>query len=90
MVVITIQNSKFTFFTTILFYNLIVGRSYADATDERARKDIFARHLKAIAINNYLYSKGLKSFTMGINEFADLVRDAISFSPYQSFDAVTK
>jgi len=53
-------------------FKINYGRSYNDASEEMVRKNIFARHLKAIEINNYLYEKGLQSFTMGINEFADL------------------
>lgn len=53
-------------------FKINYARNYNDASEESVRKNIFARHLKAIEINNYLYSKGLKSFTMGINEFADL------------------
>jgi cathepsin L len=53
-------------------FKINYGRSYSDESEESSRRNIFARHLKAIAINNYLHSKGLKSFTMGVNEFADL------------------
>lgn len=47
------------------------GRTYETA-EEAKRKDIFTRNLKKIEIHNYLHSKGLKSYTLGINQFADM------------------
>jgi len=37
------------------------------------RRQIFAKNLKEIEAHNYLYSKGLKTFTMGVNKYSDLV-----------------
>lgn len=47
------------------------GRNY-EAEEEAERKKTFAENLKKIEIHNYLHSKGLKSYTMGINQFADM------------------
>jgi len=55
-----------------LFYT---GRNYEDEEDAR-RKHIFSTHLKRIEMHNYLHSKGLKSFRLGITPFADMVRDS--------------
>lgn len=47
------------------------GRQY-DAPEEHGRKKIFVENLKIIERHNYLHSKGQKSFTLGINQFADM------------------
>jgi cathepsin L len=47
------------------------GREYG-AAEEPARKKIFVENVKKIEMHNYLHSKGLKSFTLGINQFADM------------------
>jgi cathepsin L len=47
-------------------------RSFTSESEERMRKSIFEDNLKTIAIHNYLHSKGLKSYTMGVNQFADM------------------
>lgn len=47
------------------------GRSY-EMAEEVERKQTFAENLKKIEIHNYLHSKGLKSYTLGVNQFADM------------------
>ena len=37
------------------------------------RKEIFRTNLKRIEMHNYLHSVGLKSYTLGVNEYADMV-----------------
>jgi cathepsin L len=53
------------------------GRVYADE-EEQKRRNIFAENLKKIEIHNYLHAKGLKSFTLGINQFSDLTTSEFS------------
>jgi cathepsin L len=48
------------------------GKTYIDETEEMIRKEIFAKNLKEIEAHNYLYSKGIKTYTMGVNQFSDL------------------
>jgi len=48
------------------------GRSYEDQEEAR-RKHIFSTNLKRIEMHNFLHSKGLKSFKLGITPFADMV-----------------
>lgn len=48
------------------------SKQYAHETEELVRKQIFAENLKKIEMHNFLYSKGLKSFTLGVNRFADM------------------
>lgn len=48
------------------------GKAYNDDNVEAVRKSIFAENLKTISTHNSLYKKGLKSYTLGINEFADM------------------
>lgn len=47
------------------------GRTY-EVEEEAERKKVFAENVKKIEIHNYLHSKGLKSYTLGINQFADM------------------
>jgi len=49
------------------------GRSYEDTLEEARRKHIFSLNLKRIEMHNFLHSKGLKSFKLGITAFADMV-----------------
>jgi len=48
------------------------NKQYAHETEELVRKQIFAENLKKIEMHNFLHSKGLKSYTLGVNKFADL------------------
>ena len=48
------------------------GRNY-ETEEEARRKHIFASNLKRIEMHNFLHSKGLKSFRLGITPFADMV-----------------
>lgn len=48
------------------------GKVYADASEELVRKQVFAENLRQIEMHNFLYSKGLKSYTLGVNKYADL------------------
>lgn len=47
------------------------GRNY-DSEDDARRKEIFSTNLKRIEMHNYLHSKGLKSYRLGITPFADM------------------
>jgi len=47
-------------------------KTYQHPTEEQKRKLIFADNLKRIEMHNYLHAKGLKSYTLGINKFADM------------------
>jgi len=48
------------------------GKVYADAAEELMRKQIFSENLRKIEVHNNLYAKGLKSYTLGINKYADM------------------
>jgi cathepsin L len=47
------------------------GRNY-NAAEEPERKRIFVENVKKIELHNYLHSKRLKSYTLGINQFTDM------------------
>lgn len=47
-------------------------KTYAATQDEAQRKEIFRMNLKKIEMHNYLHSVGLKSYTLGVNEYADM------------------
>jgi Cathepsin propeptide inhibitor domain (I29) len=51
----------------------LTGKKYASVDEEYARKQIFVENLRKIEMHNYLYSKGIKTFSMGVNRFADMV-----------------
>lgn len=46
-------------------------KEYDSALEETYRKEIFRENLKKIEMHNYLADKGLKSYRLGINNFAD-------------------
>lgn len=48
------------------------GKQYAHKTEEMVRKQVFSENLKRIEMHNYLYSKGIKSYTLGVNKYADM------------------
>jgi len=48
------------------------GKSYESEREESHRRSIFSKNLKKIEVHNYLHQKGLKSYTLGVNEYADL------------------
>ena len=46
---------------------------YESVEEEIKRFAIFVENMKTIEMHNYLHSKGKKSYTLGLNEYADLV-----------------
>lgn len=48
------------------------GKVYTTDEVESHRMKVFASNLKVIEMHNYLHEKGVKSFTLGVNEYADL------------------
>lgn len=48
------------------------GKNYEDEAEEERRKQIFKEELDEIDAHNELYAKGLSSYSMGINQFADM------------------
>jgi len=48
------------------------ARKYDNVEEEEKRMGIFKQNLKKIEYHNYLFSKGQKSFTLGVNDFADM------------------
>jgi cathepsin L len=53
-------------------------KQYESPEIESYRKLIFAENLKRIENHNYLYERGLASFSMGINQFSDMEVDEFS------------
>jgi len=53
-------------------FKLEHDKTYSHPTEEMVRKQVFAENLKKIEMHNYLYSKGLKSYTLGVNKYADM------------------
>jgi len=51
----------------------LTGKKYATVDEEYARKQIFAENLRKIELHNYLFSKGMKTFSIGVNRFTDMV-----------------
>lgn len=47
-------------------------KKYESIHEENARKDIFIGNLKKIEMHNYLHDKGMKSYRLGVNEYADM------------------
>lgn len=53
-------------------FKLEHDKTYTHAAEETVRKQVFAENLKKIEMHNYLYAKGLKSYTLGVNKYADI------------------
>lgn len=53
-------------------FKITHGRSYKSPEEEFVRQQIFNANVKKIEIHNYLYSKGLKTYSMGVNQFTDM------------------
>ena len=52
--------------------HLFSDKQYDDE-EETKRKEIFRSNVKLIELHNYLHDKGVKSFRLGVNEYADMV-----------------
>lgn len=57
---------------------LISGKSYSIPDQEKDRRKIWEMNLKKISHHNLQYSLGAETFTMGVNQFSDLVQDVHS------------
>lgn len=53
----------------------VSGKVYKSAAEEGSRKKIFQDNLAKIAEHNEQYKQGKVSFTLGVNQFADLVSE---------------
>lgn len=53
---------------------MISGKNYIDKAEDSRRKQNFKNTRDQIKAHNDLYEKGLTTYTMGINQFADKVR----------------
>ncbi|KAJ3648354.1 hypothetical protein Zmor_020164 [Zophobas morio] len=53
------------------------NKSYANAWEENFRKQIFLEKLKLVEEQNRKFEKGLSSFSVAINRFADLSREEV-------------
>ncbi len=56
-------------------YNCLtcLGKFYETDQEETRRKNLFADSLKKIEAHKKLYDQGLKTYTLGLTEFADWV-----------------
>ena len=52
---------------------LFLGKVY-DEVEENYHYDAFVSNLKTVHIHNYLAARGQKSYTLGTNEYSDMVR----------------
>lgn len=55
-------------------YKLQFGKKYVNAEEEFVRRELFAANVKKIEVHNFLYSKGLRSYSMAVNQFTDMDR----------------
>lgn len=52
-------------------YKIEFGKNYIDKAEDSRRKQNFKNTRDQIKAHNDLYEKGLTTYTMGINQFAD-------------------
>lgn len=50
------------------------GRSYRTAAEEAERRQVWLSNRKLVLVHNILADQGIKSYRLGMTEFADLVR----------------
>ena len=48
-------------------------KRYRTAVEESSRRDIFRNNLKKIEMDNNLHAQGMVTYTLGVNEYADMV-----------------
>merc|ERR1711962_1337716 len=65
------------------------GKQYTDAFEEAYRKGIFAANLAKIDQHNKEHANGEHSWTMGVNQFADLTHDEFMAMNTLSIPALT-
>ncbi|RZC40651.1 Inhibitor I29 domain containing protein, partial [Asbolus verrucosus] len=53
-------------------------KAYKSPTEEAIRYRNFEKNLKKINAHNELYRKGLVSYTLAVNQFADLATEEIA------------
>ena len=76
------QRSVFVFSLYLHFiyffvaYCILLEKTYV-AKEEINRFEIFRENVQEIEEHNKLYHLGKKSYYMGVNQFSDLVREAI-------------
>lgn len=51
------------------------NKEYENAKVEADRRKVFSQNMKTIEMHNYLHEKGLQSYTLGVNAFADLTSE---------------
>jgi len=84
-VIVTAANPDYTRANTILKFSSEIPfeeqwtdfkvqheKVYGDTVEELKRKEIFRKNLKTIDRHNYLHAKGLKTYSLGVNEYADM------------------
>ena len=49
------------------------GKSYGTADEDSSKREIFRNNLKTIEIHNALFTQDLVTYTLGVNEYADMV-----------------
>ncbi|CAG2177045.1 unnamed protein product, partial [Oppiella nova] len=59
----------------IAFKNEFRGNSYLGAEEESMRRQIFERNYEYITAHNAEADKGLHTFRMGVNQFADMTNE---------------
>ena len=52
---------------------LFADKRYRDSKEEDTRKQIFGENVEFIVKHNEKYAKGAETYTMGINQFTDMV-----------------
>lgn len=59
-------------------FKLEYGKEYQNQTEDRRRMQIFLKNKRKIDDHNEQYARGLTSFKMGLNKFADLLPEEMN------------
>lgn len=63
-----------SYFVCYVFFQISYSKAYRSKVEEKKRKLVFINNLKFIKEHNKKYDRGDTTFTVGTNEYADLVR----------------
>ena len=64
------------------------GKSYGTTYEELSRREILRNNLKRIEIQNAFFAQGLVTYTLGINEYADMVSALIIIHLYMVWGGI--
>lgn len=88
------QKISFSIFHYVEFgeYKTTFNKLYADPTEEKYRLEIYLQNLQTIETHNILYEKGIETYSLSLNKFADWTHEEFlninGYFPSQATSAI--